>query len=189
MKRSIAVAALLWASAGTAVAQPTATFITPGFTFVDWLTVNNQTVGVGDIDVSNVVYYLKEKQLGNLQSWLIFFDPLGNQSVRGSVTFGGPIAALFTSSADVTVTSAAYQLTPTVSYGVHANTGLESGDNATFAGNVMMFDWTAADPGDHVRVLTTVPEPSSYALLAGGLGALALISRRRRIRCGSVQLP
>jgi hypothetical protein len=60
------------------------------------------------------------------------------------------------------------------------NTGLESNDAATFVGNVVTFNFTANDPGDHIRVLTVVPEPSTYALLATGLAGLALARRRRR---------
>jgi hypothetical protein len=169
---------LLAGLSAPAVAQPTAS-LPAGFTFVDWLTVNDAAVGAGDVDDSNVLYYLREREIGGLQSWLIFFDPNGAQSVEGTVTFASPISALYTSTADVSVNSAAFRLTPTVSYANDMNTGLESNDAATFVGNVVTFNFTANDPGDHIRVLTVVPEPGSYALLATGLAALALLQRRR----------
>jgi hypothetical protein len=170
---------LLSLFAASAVAQPTAS-LPAGFTFVDWLSVNNAPVGDGSIDDSNVVYFLREREIGGLQSWLIFFDPNGAQSVAGTVTFSAPISALFTTTAAVTITSAAYQLTPTVSYASDVNTGLETADDATFVGNTLAFSFSANDPGDHIRVLTVVPEPSTAALLATGLSGVAAFVRRRR---------
>jgi hypothetical protein len=181
MHRSLAFALALAVSATAASAQPTAS-LPGGFAFTDWLTVNNAPVGGGAVDDRDVVYFLKEKEIGGLQSWLIFFDPNGSQSVSGTVTFASSIVSLFTSTTDVTVTSAAYQLTPTVTYATDAATGLEAADAASFARNTLSFDWTASDPGDHVRVLTTVvPEPSTYALLATGLAVVVAMSRRRRL--------
>jgi hypothetical protein len=180
MYRSLAFALALAVSATAASAQPTAS-LSGGIAFTDWLTVNDAAVGGGAVDDRDVLYFLKEKEIGGLQSWLIFFDPSGSQTVSGTITFGSSIVSLFTSTTDVTVTSAAYQLTPTVSYAIDAATGLEPGDAASFAGNTLTFGWTASDPGDHVRVLTTVvPEPSTYALLATGLAVIVAMSRRRR---------
>ena len=173
MRRFVAAAAIAL-SASVASAQPFAT-LPAGFTFVDWLTINNATVGGGAVDDQNVVYFLKEKQIGNFQSWLIFFDPSTAQGVTGAITFQQSIAQLFTSSVDVNVTSAAFRLTPTVTYDAVALTGLEDGDAAGFAGNQLNINWNASDPGDHVRVLTNVvPEPSTYALMIVGLGAIAV---------------
>jgi hypothetical protein len=45
---------------------------------------------------------------------------------------------------------------------------------------VLTFSFTANDPGDHIRVLTVVPEPATYALLATGLVAMAGLVRVRR---------
>lgn len=180
MIRTLAVAAMLTMSVGLLEAQPTAS-LPIGFTFVDWTTVNDATVGGGAVDDRDVLYYLKEEQVGDFQSWLIFFDPSGSQSISGTVTFDNPIAFLYTSSADVNVATAAYRLTSGVTYAGNSLTGLESADDASFTGNTLSIDWTASDPGDHVRVLTsTVPEPSTYALMVAGLCGLFGFSRRRR---------
>lgn len=178
MLRRLLSLTLSLALATPAIAQPVAS-LPAGFTFVDWLTVNNAAVGGGAVDDRDVVYFIKEQQIGALQSWLIFFDPDGTQSVSGTLTFADPVQALYTSTADVTVTSAAYQLTPTVTYATAPATGLEPGDAATFAGNVVTFDFSASDPGDHIRVLTVVPEPSTWLLLATGVSVLAAFRRRR----------
>ncbi len=144
--------------------------------------MNDAAVGNGAVDDDFVVYYLKEKQIGTLQSWLIFFDPSTPQGVMGTITFGESINTVFTSTADVNNTSVAYRL-GSVTYANNALTGLESGDAATFASNVLTIDWNASDPGDHVRVLTNVvPEPSTYALMALGLAAMGVASRKRRNR-------
>ncbi len=180
MFRRLALAVLLLSTATVASAQPTASLST-GYTFRDWLTVNDAAIGNGAVDDNFVVYYLKEKQIGNLQSWLIFFDPNTAQSVTGTITFGESINTLYTSTNDVNVTSVAYRLGAPVTYANNALTGLEAGDAASFAANVLTIDWNASDPGDHVRVLTNVvPEPSTYALMAIGLAAMGIASRRRR---------
>ena len=72
MFRRVCVAALLLTSATVASAQPVAS-LSGSYTFVDWLTVNNATVGIGAVDDNARVYFLKEKQIGDFQSWLIFF--------------------------------------------------------------------------------------------------------------------
>jgi hypothetical protein len=181
LTKSLAAAVLALVAGGAFAANPTAS-INAGYSFTDWLTVNNVAVGDGLVDDSSTLYFLKEKQIGNLQSWLVFFDPYGRQSVDGSVTFDQPIVSLFTTTADVNTTSVAYRLTPTVTYQDNYQTGLETNrDSASFSGNVLSLNWTASDPGDHVRVLTAVPEPSTYALMAIGMGWLLLGARRRAV--------
>jgi hypothetical protein len=61
MYRSLALAALLAVSASPVLAQPTAS-LPSGFTFVDWLsTGRTETVGVGAVNTSSTVFYVKEK--------------------------------------------------------------------------------------------------------------------------------
>lgn len=45
-----------------------------------------------------------------------------------------------------------------------------------------MIDLLTADPGDHIRVLTAVPELETYVLFAAGLAALGWRARRDAAR-------
>ena len=62
--------------------------------------------------------------------------------------------------------------------------GLGANDKAhtTHAGDTMTLSWVAAAPGGQTRVMTVaaVPEPTTYALLAGGLCAVGFAARRRK---------
>ena len=68
-----------------------------------------------------------------------------------------------------------------INYGGVPRTGLEaSRDFYAVSGNTLTIDWKASDPGDHIRVLTSIPEPQTYAMLIMGLGALTFVARRRK---------
>lgn len=185
LRRLVVSSAFLLAATLPGAASAQSASLPVGFSFTDWLTVNNAAVGNGQVDDRDVVYYLKEKSVGGFQSWLIFFDPSGTQSVSGSVTFANPISFLYTSKAAVDASTAIYGL-GSVTYQTSNDIGLEGNDAAAFAGSTLSFNWTASDPGDHVRVLTrdadpniVVPEPTTYAMLGLGLLALAGVARRR----------
>lgn len=192
MSRRIAAAALMalaLTSADQASAQPTAAIDQTAFTFVDWLSTGRagtETVGTGAVDTRDVVFYIKEKSVGGFQSWYLFFDPAGTQFVSGLITFETAILQVFATTSEVLTSGATYQLDAGVMYGSVANTGLEDNDGLGFLGNVLDIEWTASEPGDHIRVLTAadpnimVPEPSSFALVAAGFAGLGLLSRRRR---------
>jgi hypothetical protein len=184
MRRSLtaALGAVLLAGAPLA-AQPVAS-LPSGFTFVDWLsTGRTETVGIGDIDTRSVVYFVKEKQIGSLQSWYLFFDPSGSQSVNGTVTFDGAIDQIITETSALQASQATWGLASGITYGYVAATGFEGPDGASFAGDVLTFNFTASDPGDHMRILTAVPEPSQVpepsALGLLALGAVVVAARRR----------
>jgi hypothetical protein len=170
-------------------ADPVASIV-QGWSFSDYLTTTDfaNGVGVGDGKVDNdAMYFIKEKQIGNVQSWLIFFDPKGGDPTTGTITFDLPIVGLDKATADVLAGNATWG-NPLVTYLSDNLTGLEMGtprrpgpDSASFSGNVLTFKWVASDPGDHVRVFTqAVPEPSTYALMALGLVGVGAIVRRRK---------
>jgi hypothetical protein len=152
---------------------------------VDWLTVGSSaTVGVGDVNETDAVFFVKEKLVAGFQSWYIFFDPRGTQSVAGTITFAENITALITSTANLQTSQLTYGLDAGITYGYEGATGLEGADDASFVGNTLSIDFTASNPGDHIRVFTaaptSVPEPSTLALLSLGVAGVMAAQRRRR---------
>lgn len=184
MFRSLTLAALLAVSASPALAQPTAS-LPDDFEFVDWLTFGSPaTVGVGVVNESNKVFYAKEKLVAGFQSWYIFFDPSGGQAVSGTIEFADNITSLITGRAGLEASEAIYGLSSGITYGYEPATGLEGADNASFSGKTLTINFSATNPGDHIRVLTqapaSVPEPAPVALLSLGVAGLMIASRRRR---------
>jgi hypothetical protein len=183
-KRSLVAAALIGLSAGMAqaAADPTAV-ITQPYSFTNWLGVNDAPVGAGQVDDNGVLYYIKEFGTGQFQSWMIFFDPRSRESIDAVITFDRPVIGINVTDTDVANTTPFGLISGNgVTYLNVRNTGLEPAtDTATFAGNTVTIRWTATDPGDHIRVFTAVPEPSSVALVALGLlGVGASLRRSRR---------
>jgi hypothetical protein len=187
LAKTLLCSALCAVSLSATAADPTASIV-EGWSFSDYLLTTDfmNGVGVGDGKVDNdAMYFIKEKQIGNVQSWLIFFDPRGTDNATGTVTFDMPIIGLDKATAAVLGGNATWG-NPLVTYLSDNLTGLEMGtpknpgpDSASFSGSVLTFKWRASDPGDHVRVFTAVPEPSTYALMALGLVGVGAIARRR----------
>jgi hypothetical protein len=138
-------------------------------------------LGSGNVDVTNF-YWLYEKRgtYGGqaVDSWLLFFDPLGISSVAGSVTFAQSVLQVFGTRADLQNSSSFQRTGYTYNYSV--NVAPEAGDTTTFSGKTVNLNWAASDPGDYVRVLTAVPEPATYAQMAAGLWLMGMVVRRRQ---------
>lgn len=168
-------------------APPTVVDMNPGYSFSEY--AGSAPVGQGLVDSPSTVFYIDEKVAAGYKSWYLFFDPgTRTQDLLATFHFGQPIAAVLTTKADLDATNAAYG-SDSVTYGTHRFIGLENcGTQHVFCDTVawatggqdLHVDWSALDPGDHIRVLVAVPEPSSYLLFAAGLAGLAFVRRRQR---------
>ena len=171
-------AAALFAAPMAQAAAPVAVVLTPGYTFEEYS--GTATVGVGAVDTDNALFYIDEQAALGAKSWLIFADPEGRARVTATLQFDQPILAVYTTRDGIESTTPIYG-SPSVTYGSRLLTGLEGGDQVawTAGGTLLTISWFSADPGDHIRVLTAVPEPAPFMLLAGGLVALGWLKRRR----------
>ncbi len=135
-------------------------------------------VGVGAVD-TNKLFFVDEKSVDGVKSWYIFFDPKCRAAVDAEITFSNAITGLITSTQGLLNTDTKFGIAG-IDYDSVKHTGLEKRDVATFSGNTLTIHWKAGDPGDHIRVMTAVPEPQTYALLLAGLGVMTLVARRRK---------
>lgn len=117
-------------------------------------------------------------------SHYIFFDPGPSQSIIGTVNFDSDVLAILSSTGNLA--NSDFLANTGVNYLNPGLRGLEAGDSVTISGaRQISFNTTASTPGDYVRVLTVfspaaaVPEPGTIAMLGSGLGALAVLLRRR----------
>ena len=124
-----------------------------------------------------------------VDSHYVFFDPAGNSTVEGTITFDEEILAIITSSGDLFATD--YLGNPVVNYISGGLRGLENGDTATFSGNTVTVSFRASSPGDYIRVLTrgeftgAVPEPTTWAMLILGFLGIGGAMRRRNAKAFS----
>ncbi len=119
-------------------------------------------------------------------SHYIFFDPSQSRTMVGTVDFDSDVLAIISSTGNLLASD--FLANTGVNYLNPSNRGLEGGDSVTISGvRQILFDTSAGNPGDYVRVLTqfspsAVPEPAASALLGIGLAAMGLLAKRSRSR-------
>lgn len=181
--------ALSLAATAAQAAVPTATGLPAGFSFLSYS--GTTAVGLGQVNASNTLFYIDEQTVAGIKSWYIFFEPTGAQSVTATLTFDTPILNVLTTQSALAASDATYGIDVDGDavfndYASSTFIGPESGDLTSFVtgSHTLTISWFAADPGDHIRVLTAapvtaVPEPGTVALLLAGLGVLGFVARRR----------
>ena len=117
-------------------------------------------------------------------SHFLFFDPRFVGIAGGSVTFSHRILGVLRTSGSQTATDALFGASG-VTYVPQSARGLELFDVALWtSGNnkTLNYAWTASNPGDHLRVLTAVPEPATWAMMILGFGLIGGALRQAKTR-------
>ncbi|MCS6986151.1 MAG: PEPxxWA-CTERM sorting domain-containing protein [Sphingomonadaceae bacterium] len=119
----------------------------------------------------------------------LLFDPpnKGEKTAIGWVKFNQPIVGVIFRDKPL-VDSDFLGSTPPTVYTSYANRGLEvhpfhpGGRDKIFKIDAFTlgFDQVALSPGDNMRVLTVVPEPTTWAMMIAGFGLVGLAARARR---------
>lgn len=118
-----------------------------------------------------------------VDSYFMHFDPTVTLTRTGRVTFSADILGIIIENPSFNASTPILG-NPLTTYGVASGAfGLELAANSdrfaiTADRRSIEFQWAANDPGDRMRVITAVPEPSTIAVL--GLASAALLRRRRR---------
>lgn len=117
-------------------------------------------------------------------SHYVFFDPRGILRAVGSVTFSQKILGILRTTGSIDATNGTFGL-PSVGYVSVTATGLEGSDLITSLspdGKTLNYNWNASNPGDHIRVLTAVPEPATWAFMILGFGLIGGAMRSAKSR-------
>lgn len=147
----------------------------------------SQPVGNNKVQSNNSAYWVQEGTgtwMGQaVQSWLVFWDPRSASQLKGSISFDQQILFVHDDQNELLATAAFGKAGLTYDYS-NKLVGLEAADKAqtSWADSTLTLKWNAGNPGDHIRIMTAVPEPQTYAMLAAGLLALGFVARRRRGR-------
>jgi len=126
-----------------------------------------------------------------VDSHYFYYDPTGSTSAVARFKFDAPILGIITNETAGAATNhfmmSDFLMNPAVPVANQSLThftarGLEIGANDDYirwiAADEIELHFTAASPGDQIRVLTAVPEPTTMAVL--GLGGLLVARRRKR---------
>lgn len=116
-----------------------------------------------------------------VSSHYVWFDPRGSSTVVGTVSFAHRILAVLTTRNQLSNTD--YLGNPNAIYLNPSARGLENNDVVSFSGNTLNVTFLrASSPGDYVRVLTAVPEPSTWMMLILGFGFVGTALRAEKAR-------
>ena len=107
------------------------------------------------------------------------FDPRIAGALSGAATFSGKVLGVINTRTGLIATGPTFGLS-SVTYNNPTLVGLESIDSTSFSGNQVNFNLIASRPGDSFRVLTAVPEPSTWMMMLFGFGVAGFAMRRRR---------
>jgi hypothetical protein len=116
-------------------------------------------------------------------SHYIAFDPERGSRIEAAVEFNRQILGVIVTRAGLSASNGLGL--STIVYNDSRLIGIEGNDGLSVSGNTLTLSWRAANPGDHIRVITAaVPLPAGGLALLGAMGGLALLYRRRKATAG-----